>query len=67
MCTRIYVEREGEVPASYMELNQRLIPGSVLTKWEAHGHVGIAMECGGIVAELVKGESFAGDYGAKGS
>lgn len=65
--TFLYVETEGEVPESYMELNQRLIPGSVLTKWEAHGHVSIVMEFAGIVTALVQGEPFAGDYGAKGS
>ena len=64
--TFLYVESEGEVPQSYMELNQRLIPGSELLVWEAHGHVSIAMEFAGIVVALVQGKSFPGDYGAKG-
>lgn len=63
----LYVEVKGEVPESYMELNQRLIPGSELTKWEAHGHCSIVMEFAGIAAALVQGKSFAGEYGAKGS
>lgn len=64
----LYVEVEGEVPESYMELNTRLIPGAAeLVKWDAHGHVSIVMEFVGIVTSLVQGKSFAGDYGAKGS
>ena len=48
-----------------MELNQKLIRGSELVVWEAHGHVSIAMEFTGIVNGLVQGKSLPGDYGAK--
>ena len=58
----LYVERDGEVKESYVELNQRLIPGAELVVYEAHGHTSIAMEVAGIAAALVAGRSFAGDH-----
>merc|ERR1712196_239489 len=62
--TFVYGEIDGEVPTVMHEQTHKLIPGSELVLWKAHGHVSIAMESGGIFAALVQGKSFPGDYGA---
>ena len=62
--TFVYGELDGEVPTLMHKLTHKLIPGSELILWQAHGHLSIAMEVGGIFAALVQGKSFPGDYGA---
>ena len=61
--TFIYGEIDGEVPVTFHELTHKLIPGSELVLWKAHGHASIAMESAGIFTALVQNKSFPGDYG----
>merc|ERR1711871_250530 len=51
--TFVYGEIDGEVPTVMHEQTHKLIPGSELVLWQAHGHASIAMESGGIFAALV--------------